>query len=72
MARIIVATPAAKSVPSFDMAGISAPNVAGRGMSATVSSMATAIATVTTAMSSTRVHRRRYCQKSRHHKRSTC
>jgi hypothetical protein len=49
---------------------VSAVKVGGRSMPAGVSAMATALSTVTAAMSSTRIHWRRHCQKSRHHKRS--
>jgi uncharacterized protein YggE len=63
MAR--VATPAANT-----KAMMSALNMGGRGMSATVPTMATAMFAVTAAMASTSISRRHHCQESCHHKRS--
>jgi uncharacterized protein YggE len=49
---------------------MSALNMGGHGVSATVPTMATAMFAVTAAMASTSISRRRHCQKSCHHERS--
>jgi len=58
--RMTVATATAHTNTS-----VSALHMPGRGMS---NSMATAMSAVT----STSIHRRRYCQETYHHKRSKC
>jgi hypothetical protein len=52
---------------------MSAYHMGGRGMSSGARGMATAISTAVAAtMSVTGIHRRRYCHKNCHHKRSEC
>jgi hypothetical protein len=63
----LVTAPAANS-----KAMVSALNMGGRGMSATVSAMATVTSGMTATMSSTGIHWRRRSHKSRHHERCKC
>jgi hypothetical protein len=65
--RTTVATATAHSntmVPAFHMSD--------GGMFDSMTTVATAISGMTTAMSSTSIHRRRYCQETCHHERSKC